>query len=581
MTTHAEHEAFKQQMRAQRCNTCRGCINAIIVMMFAMKAGVPPLDVTQTMQCESYPLPPPAPPIQFAVPIWDDPFKNMIWHATPTPPMEKPMQSVTNVVDASKTNGANPGAPAKTEIVFQDAKVVFRGKQIVLPEGMSYGEGRHWLTVREEEENQTVDLSETIPVFPLEGAYAFAKALDNRFGFYEKVSIPGFFGSSPPQMVSVDIGYGKTTQVPWGRVHVPGFEGYLETSIGVDGNRPVFAVAAHCKQRCKAMFEEIVALTRKLARKHSIYRGHAVRMHFPDPEKSEKWTLGTAPKFMDLSHIRVDELILPRDSERLVRTTLLTPIRKTEISKKHGVPIKRGVLLEGPYGVGKTMTADVVAKTCAENGWTFIYLDNVKQLGDAILFARQYQPAVIFAEDIDRVVTGARSEEMDKILNTMDGIDTKHDDIMVVLTTNHVENIHPAALRPGRLDVVISLRAPDAEAAERLVRLYARGRLADSEDLTEVRRLLAGQIPATIRETVERSKLAGIERIESEDEPLDIRAIDIETTAQGMLNHMELLNRKPSKDDDAVVKFSKHMGEAFAEGMKKATNGHAAPVAKA
>jgi SpoVK/Ycf46/Vps4 family AAA+-type ATPase len=75
----------------------------------------------------------------------------------------------------------------------------------------------------------------------------------------------------------------------------------------------------------------------------------------------------------------------------------------------HKVPLKRGVLLEGPYGTGKTLTAFVTAKKCVENGWTFIMLDRVAALKEALTFARMYAPAVVFAEDIDRSVEGERT----------------------------------------------------------------------------------------------------------------------------------------------------------------------------
>ena len=72
---------------------------------------------------------------------------------------------------------------------------------------------------------------------------------------------------------------------------------------------------------------------------------------------------------------------------------------------------------------------------------------------------------------------------MDEILNVIDGIESKGTEIITVLTTNNLGNITSAMLRPGRLDAIVSVRAPDAKAAQQLVRLYAGTLLAADDDL--------------------------------------------------------------------------------------------------
>lgn len=57
-------------------------------------------------------------------------------------------------------------------------------------------------------------------------------------------------------------------------------------------------------------------------------------------------------------------------------------------------------------------------------------------------------------------------------INTLDGVDSKKHEIMVVLTTNDKRAIHPAFVRPGRIDAVIPILPPDNDATVRLVRSY-------------------------------------------------------------------------------------------------------------
>ena len=179
-----------------------------------------------------------------------------------------------------------------------------------------------------------------------------------------------------------------------------------------------------------------------------------------------------------------------------------------------------------------------------QRGWTFIYLKDVTRLAQAYAFAEHYQPAVIFAEDIDQILKDERrSSEINDVLNALDGIDSRGMEVVTVLTTNHLEKITKAMLRPGRLDTVVSVKPPDAAAAIRLVRLYAGERLEDNTDLSKAGELLAGEIPALIREVVERSKLAALRR----DGDLKLVGEDIEVTARSMKAHMTLL--KPVEPD--------------------------------
>ncbi len=207
----------------------------------------------------------------------------------------------------------------------------------------------------------------------------------------------------------------------------------------------------------------------------------------------------------------------------------------------------------------------------ANNGLRHFAVDTVRNLQPAIYFAQQYQPAVIFAEDIDRVVEGsARTDDVDAILNSIDGVDTKGSELIVVLTTNHIERINRAMLRPGRLDAVVSVRPPDAEAAQRLLRLYGRGLIPEDAKLLTVGGMLEGQIPAVIREVVERSKFSAITRLDGG--ALSLTEADLVTAATGMLNQVKLVapppNRQESAEMEALVRGLKHIGSVVPLGQQ-------------
>lgn len=438
-----------------------------------------------------------------------------------------------------------------------DVTVERKGSQIILPKEpfpMRYDEALLCLQRRMEEEESDVRVYEDIDAFPFDGAYAFMRALQDIYGWASPVPEHGFFGPILPVTVKLDIDFEKSTQIIWGNFKIPGIEGVLTTAMGRKDERPCFVIGGQVKKKHQADVEKIVEKTREILKTSSIYKGKAIRINTDDDGNINSHN---PPKFLDLSRVNEDELTFSEDVRAQVDTNLFTPIENTESCRKYKIPLKRGVLLEGPYGTGKTLTAFVTAKKCVENRWTFILVDRVAGLDAALTFARMYAPAVVFAEDVDRAMTGERSKEMDDILNTIDGVESKGTEIITILTSNHVDKINKAMLRPGRLDAVISVQAPDGPAVQKLIRIYGRGLIDVKSDLTEAGKELAGQIPAVIREVVERAKLYAIGR--SGGKSILLTGDDLTLAARGMKHHLNLLNPRAEVEQTTEQK----LGGAF------------------
>jgi transitional endoplasmic reticulum ATPase len=329
---------------------------------------------------------------------------------------------------------------------------------------------------------------------------------------------------------------------------------------------------ARLKQKNRVKLESLFEEVQVQVDTASIYRGKAVRFKFPSDDPDE-FDPTVSPTFLDLSRHNPDEVVFPRDIQHLVDMTLLTPLRHTQVLRDQGIPLKRGVLLAGEYGVGKTLLAYKTAHVAVNNGWSYLYAE-AGQLRQAIEYGLLYEPCVIFAEDLDSALGGqTRSDAVNDVLNTIDGVNVKGREVMVVLTTNHLDKINQAMLRPGRLDAVIRIPPPDADAAERLIRLYARGRLAAGEKLMDVGARLAGQIPSAIREVVERAKLATITRTGNGDEKLT--ASDLLLAAHGMQHHLELLQPRPVDTRSDIEKAAGVLVEGItAVELRSNGNGH-------
>jgi len=381
------------------------------------------------------------------------------------------------------------------------------GTKLVKPEDMSYGDAIEILRRRQKEEETPIQISELVEAFPIDGARALSLAVEEQFGVAFQQTSWSFFGPELPQRIAVKTPTGEIV-VPWGQMKLPGLKDTtIETSVGrAPDGAIVFQFSCSTLQKHEKKIRKLLARTHELVIEKSFYRGQALKVDFKRIDQP-----GYSPEFMDTESRDGSVLILNSDTEALLNGSVLTPIEKTAICRKMNIPLRRGVLLEGPFGTGKTLSAQKVARSCAKNGWTFIYVQDSIYLPAAKRLARRYQPAVIFAEDLDQILA-KDSKTIEEVRNALDAVDNKNDEVIVLCTTNRLEVLKNARgmLRPGRFDALIHVGYPNKEAAERLLRHYANSLLAETEPLDEAAAMLAGNSAAMIRECVERAKLWSI-----------------------------------------------------------------------
>lgn len=460
------------------------------------------------------------------------------------------------------------GNPSKG--VRDVVEVVQHGEQLVIPSSLSLERALAAIQARIEYESQDIAIHAPIGGgFPFEGAYGLFRVLTDKFGWANGVPTPGFFGPTPPAMLAVPVGPGKVVNVPWGRFALPNIDGYLQSGVEMDDLGVTrFVIRGQVKRKFEKAINEIVEAVREHVRHHSIYKGKAFRVRLYD-DHGERLEM-PEPKFLDLDKRVRDELILPERTDISVKTNIFTIIERTAEAVALGIPLKRGVLLAGQFGTGKTMIARATAETAVDNGWTYVEVEKVIEFADVAKLAMQYGDkdagVVLFCEDIDRIMRGDnRSVGIDEILNVIDGVESKGSAMMVVLTTNELENITAAMLRPGRLDAIIHVGPPDATAAERLARQYGRGTIAADDTLSNSRELLAGKIPAVIRESVERSKLGALWRTER-GQPVYVTDDALSFAVEEMAEHVALLTPAEPDKRSETVKAAEILAEAAREG---------------
>ncbi len=140
--------------------------------------------------------------------------------------------------------------------------------------------------------------------------------------------------------------------------------------------------------------------------------------------------------------------------------------------KEYGGRAKRGVLLMGPPGNGKTMACRWVWEECRRRAWEWRLVtpdayrqargcDNIQQL-----FSVERR-GIVFFDDMDLALrdreTVRETDDQAVFLSALDGIES-HEGVVFVFTSNCApELIDRAFKRPGRLDLVLNFQPPDRE----------------------------------------------------------------------------------------------------------------------
>lgn len=200
-----------------------------------------------------------------------------------------------------------------------------------------------------------------------------------------------------------------------------------------------------------------------------------------------------------------DNLILPAQLKEELREDLSRFFAARELYEELNIPWKRGALLIGPPGNGKTHAIKAIInhleKTCVYVK-TFVnqYEDEnaIKVVFDK---ARQIAPCVLVMEDLDSQVN-AKTRSF--FLNEMDGFERNHG-IAVLASTNYPEKLDPAILnRPSRFDRKYYFKLPTEQERLAYLRLWnqsARSQVQLSEEgMKETARLTSGFSFAYLKE---------------------------------------------------------------------------------
>jgi transitional endoplasmic reticulum ATPase len=420
----------------------------------------------------------------------------------------------------------------------QDETLSFTGDSFILPASYAGPDGitraKDYLSTWERNMTETFSYSRTFPYRPFDGAAAFDRALRRMFGTSGiGVAQHTMFGTYPPEMKDIEIGHGKRTQVPWGQILMPMLDAQFYTGGTKDRvNGYVFQLTAEAPKRNRRRIEAFFDLVDDELKQRSIYRGKAVT-------GGDELSL----EFVDLSTVDPAKVIYSRETFKQLEANIWTPLRHSETMRRLGSPLKRAVLLEGPWGTGKTLSGVLTGQVATENGWTFVLArpgqDNLDQM---LRTARLYAPSVVWYEDID-VLTAGDPKYISRLLDTLDGVSAKGKEVIVGFTSNHAERIAKGVMRPGRIDAVIHFGELEPAEVEPLVRsVLSADLLSPGIDWATVADALCGPgyVAAFAREVVDRALRFSV--AENNGTPAPLTTEDLTHAAKGLHDQLALMN---------------------------------------
>jgi hypothetical protein len=483
--------------------------------------------------------------------------------------------STETIKDVFEEYLEKPGEPKKAATVPRSTRVRREGDAIIIPEAISYAAAAKACAALAEQDEEEYNRIERFTCHPNDGYIAVTKTIEDAFG---PVAAKGkeMFGMklSVPEVKRIKTGLGILDYVEAfsdGDIAIPTLPGVVINVAGSEDNM-MFGVRVTAKKKHTRAVNAFLDEVGRRIREESIYKGKAFDSKF---------------NFLDLSTANEDKLVLPDAAATQVQANVFAPLKWKNALRKLGTSFGRSVLLEGPYGCGKTLAAFVAGSLAVANGITFIYIraEDADKLPLFMRYARQYASggdgAVVFYEDIDLLMgsnDSERTDDVNLVLNTLDGIDAKSgsaQDVMLVLTSNNAESINEALMRPGRIDAVIHIDAPDAAAAARLLAMYGGDLLDRQFDFEKAGLACQGMTPAFIREVVDRSKLVALARTEGSTN-FSLIASDIISAAQGIAKHIELASPRTAKHTTGD-----RLASAFREVVDGVVRPHAAALAEA
>ena len=230
-----------------------------------------------------------------------------------------------------------------------------------------------------------------------------------------------------------------------------------------------------------------------------------------NPYRKSKIHFNLSISFLEVKKKTWDDLILEEALKNEIRVNTVEFLKNSKLLSKYGIPAKRGLIISGLPGTGKTLINRIIMSTspnitCIEAESAQLgtpeYIESLYDL------AENLKPTIIFLEDIDIAgkdrfaESNGRDAGLLALLSALDGIEDT-DGIVTVATTNCLQILDKALKeRPSRFDLIIDLYLPEKEERRHLLKNLGKKIPIDAATLEYVAEKTCGFTPAQLQEVL-------------------------------------------------------------------------------
>jgi ATP-dependent 26S proteasome regulatory subunit len=312
---------------------------------------------------------------------------------------------------------------------------------------------------------------------------------------------------------------------------------------GADPENDLRGVSIEAVATRAELATELTESLRRLALELNVYRGQVVSFgHSMFGERASLLRFHQRPQLSER------DLILPQETFADVRRQVVGVARNSARLLGAGQHLKRGLLLYGPPGVGKTHTVRYLVSELVDTTIVELTGETLGAIREACSIARSLQPAMIVVEDVDLIAQdrdeyGGETPLLFTLLNEMDGL-AEDADVVFLLTTNRADLLEPAlASRPGRVDQAVHIDVPDRKARRRLIDLYRGSLDVDLSRLDDVLDRTDGVTASFLKELLRRSAVIAADRDGGPRDALAVSADDLDAALEELLDTRNQMTR--------------------------------------
>lgn len=248
----------------------------------------------------------------------------------------------------------------------------------------------------------------------------------------------------------------------------------------------------------------------------------------------------SAAEEVSVGSVTLDDVGDMVETKQALTEAVLWPLQHPDTFQRLGVEPPRGVLLYGPPGCGKTF----VVRALASSGRLSVHAvkgaelmdkwvgSSEKAVRELFARARDSAPSLVFLDEIDALAprrgqsfdSGVTDRVVAALLTELDGIEPMNN-VVVLGATNRPDLIDPALLRPGRLEKLVFVEPPDAEARREILRTAGKSiPLASDVDLDALASELDGYSAADCVALLREAALTAMRR---SIDAADVTAADV------------------------------------------------------